>query len=161
MLASLPITTLFTLTVAILLLATLYSSVGHAGASGYLAAMALVTQFPQEEMKAIALTLNIFVGAIGSWRFYRAGHFHWATFWPFSICAIPMAFIGGLWKLPPIVFKPLIGVVLAFAACMLIMNAIRSMSSRRHNAPSTTDAPTGQMPPLGLSLIAGGLLGLL
>ena len=54
-------TIIITLATAIFLMAILYSSVGHAGASGYLAAMAIVTQMPQEEMKAIALTLNIFV----------------------------------------------------------------------------------------------------
>ena len=160
MLASLPFPTMITLAVAILLLATLYSSVGHAGASGYLAAMALVTQLPQEEMKLIALTLNIFVGAIGSWRFHKAGHFHWGTFWPFALCAIPMAFIGGFWKLPPLVFKPLIGAVLAFAAVMLIIKAAGSRSQRRHPVSESMHMDTN-MPPLPVSLVAGGLLGLL
>ncbi|MEE2719000.1 MAG: sulfite exporter TauE/SafE family protein, partial [Planctomycetota bacterium] len=84
MLASLPIPTELLLAASILALAVLYSSVGHAGASGYLAAMALVTQFPPEQMKLVALTLNLFVGAIGTWRFLRAGHFDWGTFWPFG-----------------------------------------------------------------------------
>ena len=161
MLASLPFPTMITLAVAILLLATLYSSVGHAGASGYLAAMALVTQLPQEEMKLIALTLNIFVGAIGSWRFHKAGHFHWGTFWPFALCAIPMAFIGGFWKLPPLVFKPLIGAVLAFAAVMLIIKAVGSMSEKHRRNPGPGDVNSSHMPPLPISLLAGGILGLL
>lgn len=140
------------LAAAILALATLYSSVGHAGASGYLAAMALVTQMPQEEMKAVALTLNIFVGAIGTWRFARAGHFDWNTFWPFGLCAIPMAFVGGLWSLPPTIFKPLIGSVLLFAAIILIIKSIGKVA-QRPVAPN--------MPPLPVALVAGGLLGLL
>ncbi len=152
MLATLPMSEELLLAGAIFALAILYSSVGHAGASGYLAAMALVTQFPQEQMKAVALTLNIFVGAIGAWRFIRAGHFDWNTFWPFGLCAIPMAFIGGLWTLPPIVFKPLIGGVLLFAAIMLVLKTIGRIDR--------TDHAKG-MPPNSIALIAGALLGLL
>ena len=143
---------ILTLAAAILALATLYSSVGHAGASGYLAAMALVTQMPQEDMKAVALTLNLFVGAIGTWRFVRAGHFDWNTFWPFGLCAIPMAFVGGLWSLPPMVFKPLIGGVLVFAAIILILKSTGKAAER--TAVCT-------MPTLPVAMIAGGLLGLL
>ncbi|MBG84192.1 MAG: hypothetical protein CMJ40_06550 [Phycisphaerae bacterium] len=150
------ITIVITLAIAIFLLAILYSSVGHAGASGYLAAMALVTQMPQSEMKAVALTLNIFVGAIGSWRFIRAGHFDWGTFWPFAIPAIPMAFLGGLWQLPPNIFKPLIGLVLAFSAVVLIIRTCRT-------TPTTDKAMTEPqtLPPLPVAIISGGLLGLL
>ena len=152
MLASLPISTELLLAGSILALAILYSSVGHAGASGYLAAMALVTQFPQEQMKAVALTLNIFVGIIGAWRFIRAGHFNWNTFWPFGLIAIPMAFVGGLWSLPPMVFKPLIGGVLLFAAVMLTLKSIGRFKS--------TDQATG-MPRPWIALVAGAILGLL
>ena len=152
MLASLPISTELLLAASILALAVLYSSVGHAGASGYLAAMALVTQFPPEQMKLVALTLNLFVGIIGTWRFLRAGHFDWGTFWPFGLVAIPMAFVGGLWTLPPVVFKPLIGSVLLFAAVMLI---VRSTGSLR--APETPRA----MPTRPTAIIAGAVLGLL
>ena len=147
---------IITLAVAIFLLAILYSSVGHAGASGYLAAMALVTQMPQEEMKAVALTLNIFVGAIGSWRFIRAGHFDWHTFWPFAIPAIPMAFLGGLWQLPPNIFKPLIGLVLAFSAVILI---IRTCSRNRPTDKTVLEQQA--LPPLPFAIFAGGILGLL
>ncbi|MEE2907696.1 MAG: sulfite exporter TauE/SafE family protein [Planctomycetota bacterium] len=155
-----PTSTMVTLIMAILVLATLYSSVGHAGASGYLAAMAIVTQLPQDEMKAIALTLNIFVGAIGSWRFYRAGHFHWATFWPFALCAIPLAFVGGLWQLPTDLFKPLVGFVLLFAAGMLILKVVTSRSVTRHGKPVSRDTGT-RMPPLPVALGSGAVLGLL
>ncbi len=130
-------TTVILLTVAIFAMAILYSSVGHAGASGYLAAMAIVTAMPQEEMKAVALTLNIFVGTIGSYRFIKAGHFDWRTFWPFAVCAVPLAFVGGLWKLPPMVFKPLIGVVLLYAAIML---ALKVRAARRNSAAIATPA---------------------
>jgi hypothetical protein len=147
--------TVIVLALAIFALAVLYSAVGHAGASGYLAAMALVTTLPQEEMKAVALTLNIFVGAIGSYRFIRAGHFHWHTFWPFGLCAVPLAFVGGLWTLPAAVFKPLIGLVLLFAAVIL---ALKVRASRR---AQTDEPPAPQMPPLPVALASGGGLGLL
>ena len=149
-------TIIITLATAIFLMAILYSSVGHAGASGYLAAMAIVTQMPQEEMKAIALTLNIFVGAIGSWRFVRAGHFDWDTFWPFALPAIPMAFLGGLWQLPPNIFKPLIGLVLAFSAMVLIIRLCRNTPVTRQSVVQK-QAP----PPLSIAILSGGLLGLL
>ena len=152
MLASLTISTELLLAGSILALAILYSSVGHAGASGYLAAMALVTQFPQEQMKAVALTLNIFVGLIGAWRFIRAGHFDWNTFWPFGLVAIPMAFVGGLWSLPPLVFKPLIGGVLLFAAIMLVLRSFGRLA--RPEGPCS-------MPPAPIAITAGAMLGLL
>ncbi|MDG2200464.1 MAG: sulfite exporter TauE/SafE family protein [Phycisphaerales bacterium] len=152
MLETLPIQTVIVLATAILALAVLYSSVGHAGASGYLAAMALITQFPQEQMKAVALTLNIFVGIIGAWRFIRAGHFDWNTFWPFGLIAIPMAFVGGLWSLPPMVFKPLIGGVLLFAAVILTLKSIGRFA--------THEQPVG-MPRTWIALVAGAILGLL
>jgi len=152
-------TAVILLAVAIFAMAILYSSVGHAGASGYLAAMAIVTTMPQEEMKAVALTLNIFVGTIGSYRFIRAGHFDWRTFWPFAACAVPLAFVGGLWKLPPVVFKPLIGLVLLYAAIVL---GLRVLKARRAGASaSSTEKPQPQMPPLPIAMSAGGGLGLL
>src|SRR5205809_4938021 len=82
------------LVLLIFLAAVTYSSVGHAGASGYLAAMALAGVAPAV-MKPAALTLNLLVATIGTVRFYRAGHFSWATFWPFALGSIPLAFVGG------------------------------------------------------------------
>ena len=154
MLAAQPIETTTLLAIAILLLALLYSSVGHAGASGYLAAMALVTQMPQDEMKAIALTLNICVGIIAAWRFTRAGHFHWQTFCPIGLAAIPMAFIGGLWTLPAIIFKPLIGLVLAYAGVMLVLRVWRPITNQHA-------AAVPRMPRRSVAILSGGVLGLL
>lgn len=95
--------------------ALLYSSVGHAGASGYLAAMAFMGILP-EVMKPAALVLNILVAMIGTIRFYRAGHFSFALLWPFAIGSIPLAFIGGFITLPGLLYKPAVGVVLLAAA---------------------------------------------
>lgn len=158
-------TTAIILSIAILAIATLYSSVGHAGASGYLAAMALVMQMPQEEMKAVALTLNIVVGSIGAYQFLRAGHFHWPTFWPLALCAIPMAFVGGLWRLPAIVFKPLIGCVLLFAAAMLmlrVLHARRAAPARGEPGEASGRSGAAPTPPrLPVALITGAALGLM
>ena len=74
--------------------AVLYSSVGNAGASGYLAAMTLAG-FSPEMMKSTALLLNIIVACITVVRFYRAGYFSWPLFWPFTVASVPCAFLGG------------------------------------------------------------------
>jgi uncharacterized protein len=107
------------LTVLIFAAAVLYSSVGHAGASGYLAAMALVGVAP-DVMKPTALALNTLVASIATVRFYRAGHFYWAAFWPFVIGSVPLAFVGGAITLPGYLYKPAVGLVLLYAALRLV-----------------------------------------
>jgi uncharacterized protein len=89
--------------------------VGHAGASGYLAAMALFGVAP-EVMKPTALALNLLVASIASFKFYRAGHFSWPTFWPFALTSVPLAFVGGGIALPVTVYRPLLGAVLLYSA---------------------------------------------
>jgi len=103
------------LSVAIFAAAVLYSSVGHAGASGYLAAMALFSVAPTV-MKPTALALNILVALIATAKFYRAGCFSWKLFWPFAATSVPMAFVGGALRLPGMYYKPIVGMVLLFAA---------------------------------------------
>ncbi|HEU5239937.1 MAG TPA: TSUP family transporter, partial [Pyrinomonadaceae bacterium] len=92
---------IITLVIAAMIFAValLYSTVGHAGASGYLAAMALFSLAPAV-MKPTALVLNILVAIIGTFRFYRAGFFSWRTFWPFATASIPASYIGGALSLP-------------------------------------------------------------
>ena len=75
---------LLLLTAGVFIIALLYSSVGHAGASGYIAVMSLLSLAPAE-IKPIALALNILVASIGSFQFWRAGHFSWSLFWPFAV----------------------------------------------------------------------------
>jgi hypothetical protein len=107
--------TLTLLTVFLFLAAMLYSSVGHGGASAYLAMMALLSVTP-EVMKPMALVLNIFVSSIAAWKFYRAGFFSWPVFLPFTLPAIPAAFVGGLMTLPSYIYNPILGIVLLIAA---------------------------------------------
>jgi uncharacterized membrane protein YfcA len=87
------------LTGLIFVAALLYSSVGHAGASGYLAAMALFG-VATEVMKPSALALNILVALIGTVKFARAGCFVWRVFWPFALVSVPCAYLGGRLHVP-------------------------------------------------------------
>lgn len=103
---------------AIFVIAALYSSVGHGGASGYLAVMAFWAVAP-EVARPTALVLNLFVASIATVQFWRAGHFSWRVFWPFAVTSIPSAFIGGMIKLPTNVYKWVLGLVLLFAAFRL------------------------------------------
>ena len=107
------------LLVPIALVAVLYSSVGHGGASGYLAVMALAGVAPVA-MKPTALLLNLAVSLLGTAAFFRAGHFTWRLFWPFAVVSIPCAFAGGRLDLPAPVFRLLIAAALAFAAVRLL-----------------------------------------
>ena len=80
---------------------------------------------PVDQMKPIALVLNIFVATIATYRFYRAGYFSWSLLWPFVITSVPFAFIGGRITLPGAVYRPLVGVVLLYAAYKLVALTLR------------------------------------
>lgn len=137
---------LWLMTGCILLVALLYSSVGHAGASGYIAVMSLFG-LAAVDIRPTALTLNILVAAIGTWQFWRAGHFSWRLYWPFALTAVPMAFIGGYLNLPTQIFEVLVGIVLLVSASQLV---------RRMPAEGDTRPPA-----VGLALGTGAGLGLL
>ncbi len=128
--------------------ALLYSSVGHAGGSGYLAALAL-GGVPPASMKPTALTLNVLVATIATWKFVRAGCFSWRAFWPFALASVPCAYLGGRMTLPATLYRPLVAVVLLFAA-------YRLLAGSRAMATATT-----RPPPLPLALVVGGGIGLL
>ncbi|MGH8676425.1 MAG: sulfite exporter TauE/SafE family protein [Burkholderiales bacterium] len=110
------------LAAGMLVAAFVYATVGHGGASAYLAVMALAGVAPQE-MRPVALLLNVFVSAIATFKFHRAGHFRWRLFWPFAIVSIPMAFVGGAITLPGHAYKILVGVVLVYAGWQLWLSA--------------------------------------
>jgi uncharacterized membrane protein YfcA len=118
----------------ILVVAVLYSTVGHAGASGYLAAMALFGVAPAV-MKPTALTLNIIVAAVGTFRFVRAGFFSWRTFWPFAAASIPAAFIGGWLTLPASIYKAIVGIVLLYSAARIFFSAKEAADQKTHSVP--------------------------
>ena len=112
------------LTVAFLVIAALYAAVGHAGASGYIAAMALVGIAP-ETIKPTALALNILVGSIGCIRFARARLIPWRDVWPLVVGGMPLAWFGASLPLAPHVYKRLLAVLLVWAAIELARTAKR------------------------------------
>jgi uncharacterized membrane protein YfcA len=140
---------LILLLICILAVAILYSSVGHGGASGYIAVLALFSLAPAS-FKPTALVLNILVSSIAIFSFARAGHFSWRLFWPFAAASIPCSFIGGYLALPDHLYKPLVGVILLFSAWRLFHlteYADAEMEIRQPSAP--------------VALGCGALLGLL
>jgi uncharacterized protein len=131
--------------------AVLYSSVGHGGASGYLAAMGLVGVAPAI-MRPTALVMNIAVASISLYKFARANGFNWRLFVPFAITSVPMAFVGGRIHLPVAWFGVLVGAVLLFSAVRLFLETISVKVAAR--------AITGP-PPFLLALVIGAGIGLL
>ncbi len=108
-------TILLLLASGMLVASFVYASVGHGGASAYIAAMALAGLAPAE-MRPIALTLNVLVSSIAAFKFWRAGHFRWRLFWPFAAVSIPFAYLGGAITLPGQIYKIVVGLVLVYAA---------------------------------------------
>lgn len=145
------------LTVMIFVAAVLYSSVGHAGASGYLAAMALFGLAPLE-MKPAALVLNILVASIATTKYVRAGYFSWQLFWPFAVVSIPMAFVGGFINLPSAYYKPMVGAVLVYAAWSFFKNArISSYEIKKSNRALVIVFGAGLGFLSGLTGVGGGI----
>jgi uncharacterized membrane protein YfcA len=134
------------LAVAFLSAAVLYSSVGHAGASGYLAAMALMGT-PTPMMRPTALVLNLLVASIAAIRFARVGFFSWSVFWPFAAGSVPLAFIGGAVSLPGHWYRTLVGGILWLAAARLWIDVGRTQASHR--------------PPIVAAILCGAGIGLL
>jgi uncharacterized membrane protein YfcA len=133
----------------ILLASFVYASVGHGGASAYLAAMALAGLAPAE-MRPLALALNILVSSLATWKFWRAGHFRWRLFWPFAAVSIPFAYFGGAITLPASAYKVVVGVVLLYAAWQLWRSGRAGEEMRAVREP-----------PIPLALAIGAVLGLL
>ncbi len=134
------------LALAIFAAALLYSSVGHGGGSGYLAAMALAGLAPAE-MRPAALALNVLVAGIGTARFARA--FAWPLFWPFALASVPCAALGGALELPISAYRPAVGAVLLFAAARMAFT------------PGAAATLVTRRPPLALALLCGAGIGLL
>ena len=137
------------LAVLIFLAAVLYSSVGHAGASGYLAAMAFVGLAP-EVMRPTALALNVLVATIATVRYARAGQFQWRSFYPFVLTSVPAAFIGGSLHLPSHLYKAAVGVLLLIAAAELVRSARK-----------VCECEEGGRVPVTPGLLVGAVIGLL
>src|SRR6266699_454480 len=134
--------------IAVGLIALLYSTVGHAGASGYIAVMTLWGIAPAT-IRPTALVLNILVASIGAFQFWRAGHFTWKLFWPFALLSVPAAYFGGYLQPSASVLRILIGLVLLFSAARLVL--------RRSDPPETfaPSRPTAISVGAGLGFLSG------
>lgn len=133
------------------LVAALYTTVGHAGASGYLALMGLFGVSPGV-MRPTALVLNIVVSSFTVWRFWHAGLFRWRVLWPFLIGAIPMGFVGGAIALPSHIYRPVVGIILFIAAARFLWPKLFPA------APDVRDPPV--LPAVGCGAAIGLLSGL-
>ncbi len=129
---------------SIAIAAILYSSVGHGGASGYLAVMALFGLDPLL-MKPAALTMNIFVTILVLSRLNKAGHFNWQLFLPFVIASMPMAFIGGAYTINSSIYKIIVGIALLLAVLRMLWES--------------QDDYELKTPTLPAAMLIGGILG--
>jgi uncharacterized membrane protein YfcA len=147
---NLPVSAELLLAVCLFLGAALYTSVGHAGASAYIAVMALFGVAPSV-MRPTALVLNILVASLTTFRYAKANLFRWRTLWPVLIGAIPMAFVGGLIQLPGQYYRPLVGVILLVAAARLLWPGMTKI------AQDTKDIPVGWgiVSGIGIGLLSG------
>jgi uncharacterized protein len=141
----------------IFIIAALYSAVGHGGASGYLAIMAIFAVSP-ENMRASALILNLFVSAISFYSFYRGGFFRFRLLWPFILLSIPMSFIGARVTIEPSVYRVILGTFLILAVVRMLLSAKDSVVIRPLNVPLalTLGAVLGFFS--GLIGIGGGII---
>jgi hypothetical protein len=138
--------------------AALYSSVGHGGASAYIAAMALFSVAP-ETMKPTALALNLLVAGLGAWRYWSRGLSNWRLVLAFALSATPAAFIGGGIHLPAIYYKPLVGILLWLAAVRLLWQP-KALAEQSIRSPSIwITLPVGAVVGLlaGLTGTGGGI----
>ena len=141
-----PTDLLISFVAGIFIVAILYSSVGHAGASGYIAVMSLLSLSPLV-IKPTALALNILVASIASVQFIRSGHFSWRLFWPLALLAVPFALVGGYINLPTHAFTALVGVILLYSSTRFLFGKQSDQQTRE--------------PRLVVALAAGALIGLL
>lgn len=160
---------------AVFVVAALYSSVGHGGGSGYLALLALTGVVDPASMSTTALLLNVVVAGIGTWTFARGGHLRWSVTWPFIVASIPLAFVGGLVVVDPVVYGALLAISLGAAALRIAQTArahaadevdalpIAVAASSSRGGVATMQAPTrraARPPRLRVAIPTGGAIGL-
>ena len=139
-----PLELLLLLSLAVFTVAFLYSSVGHAGASGYIAVLSLFG-VSVAMLKPSALVLNILVACLSSWQFYRAGYFSWRIFLPFAIASVPFAFLGGYVSVPTYILKIILGAILLYSAIRFVLQQKEEEDTH--------------LPPTPLAIMIGAVLG--
>jgi uncharacterized membrane protein YfcA len=131
---------------AVLAMAALYSTVGHGGGSGYLAVMAIASISP-EQMRPTALLLNIIVASIATWKFGATGTFRRDLFIPIVCASVPAAFVGGMIDMSSSIYKPIVGIILVYAAIRLFIPVRETEGTKK--------------PQLLIMLVVGVLIGVL
>ena len=137
------------LAAAFFLIALLFAAVGQAGASGYIAVMA-IAGFAPAAVKTTALALNLVVAAIGAIAFLRAGRLSWRNVWPFAVLGFPFSLVGGAVSLPEHVYFPVVGAVLLLSAAQMARAAL---------LPGRGAAVPPETPPVAAALVTGAVIG--
>jgi len=135
--------------VVLAVVSTLYSSVGHGGASGYIAILALFSIAP-ETIRPVALSLNVIVAGLATYRFSKAGYVDWKSVFPILLVSMPFAYLGGGIALPSEVYRPILGGLLIFSASYLIWQSLRTEQSFEN---------VNKRVPLAGSVFSGGAIG--
>jgi len=112
--------------------AILYSSVGHGGASSYIAIMAIMGT-PIASIKPIGLVLNIIVSSVASYRFIKNKLFSLKVFFPVAVGSIPAAFLGGYIHLPSEAYRSLVGIILIFAGLQFLFNIFKNFEKKSNH----------------------------
>lgn len=133
--------------VLLFIVAFFYSSVGHGGASGYIAVLSLMGA-SAALIKPSALLLNIFVAGIAFYHYSRNGHFRWKLFYPFALLSVPMAYLGSFIVLNATLYKQILGACLIIAVLRII-----GVFNKK------VEQPAGQIP-IVMGILIGGALGL-
>jgi uncharacterized membrane protein YfcA len=143
------------LPLAVAVIAVVYASVGHAGATGYIALLSLVGLAP-DVIRPTALVLNLVVSAIGTVQFVRAGHFRADLFFPLALTSVPAAVIGGGLALPTAVFEGGVGGVLAFSSVRIVRQVASAWASSE-SLDEEPSEPARRVSSAGLAAIGAGL----
>lgn len=134
----------WTLLILLGVMAFLYASVGHGGASGYLAVLAIFAVAP-EVMKQTALVLNLGVSLLAFYQFYRQKYFRFELFWPFALTSVPMSYLGAQFVLSDANYKRILGICLVIAI-------VRMLATFKSDEQRSVSLP--------LALIFGAVIGL-
>lgn len=134
----------------VFLAALLFSSVGHGGASAYLATFALMGLAP-DSMRPAALCLNVLVASIALYKFYKVNAFDWQLFWPLALTSIPAAFLGGQISLSNSAYKAVVGACLLYAAWTIFSHANQASDAIIKPVAKPVLLPLGA----GLGFLAG------
>ena len=137
---------------ALLVVATLYSSVGHGGASGYLAVLSLTVYASNDPawLKQHAWSLNLLVAGMAFFAYKKGGFFDSKLAIPFIVASIPAALIGGYMRINDDIYDTLLSITLVFAAWKLYTTKSRESEDLFSNPPS-----------VHIALFVGAIIGLL